>query len=70
MKFPITIYQNDQGIYMTECPTIPGCTSQGETEEEAVHNIREVIKKHLHERHEQKLMLMVENREIDVSVNI
>lgn len=70
MKFPITIYQDDQGTYLAECTTIPGCSSQGATEEEAIHHLRETIKKHLQERHQKKLMLMAENREIDVSVNI
>ena len=43
MKFPVTLYQDEEGWYIVECPTIPGCFSQGETQEEALLNIQEAI---------------------------
>ena len=30
MKFPISIYQDEDGMYFAECPVIPGCVSQGQ----------------------------------------
>jgi predicted RNase H-like HicB family nuclease len=32
MKFIITIFQDKDGIFIAECPSIPGCVSQGKTE--------------------------------------
>lgn len=43
MKYPITMYQDEDGWYVVECPIIPGCLSQGETKEEAISNIQEAI---------------------------
>ncbi len=39
MKFVITIAQDEDGVYIAECPAIPGCVSQGATEQEAEKNI-------------------------------
>ena len=44
MKFTITIYTDEDGVYIAECPSIPGCVSQGKTEEEAEKNVLEAIK--------------------------
>ena len=44
MKFPITIFQDEDGVYISECHVIPGCVSQGKTEDEAIINIGEAIK--------------------------
>ena len=41
MKFPVTLYQDEEGWYVVECPTIPGCLSQGETQEEALLKCKE-----------------------------
>ena len=43
MKFVITIFQDEDGMYIAECPSIPGCISQGKTKPEAIDNIREAI---------------------------
>jgi predicted RNase H-like HicB family nuclease len=53
MKFPVTIYQDEEGWYVVECPVIPGCMSQGKTEEEALQNIQEAIQLCLDVRREQ-----------------
>jgi predicted RNase H-like HicB family nuclease len=34
MKLIVTIFQDEDGMFVAECPSIPGCVSQGETEEE------------------------------------
>ncbi len=44
MKFIITIFQDEDGMYIAECPSIPGCISQGQTEAEAAKNIQDAIK--------------------------
>ena len=37
------IYPGDDGFWVAECPSLPGCVSQGETREQAITNIREAI---------------------------
>jgi predicted RNase H-like HicB family nuclease len=43
MKFLVTLEKDEDGYYVTECPSLPGCVSQGETPEEALAVIREAI---------------------------
>jgi predicted RNase H-like HicB family nuclease len=66
MKLLITIYQDEDGVYVAECPSVPGCVSQGKTEEEAEKNIREAIKECLEVRAEKGLPLTVTTREVEV----
>ena len=66
MKFQITIFQDEDGIFITECPAIPGCVSQGKTEEEAMANIQNAIKECLEVRSEKGMPLTVPIREIKV----
>ncbi len=44
LNFNVLITQNEDGIYVADCPAIPGCHSQGSTYEEAEKNIKEAIK--------------------------
>jgi predicted RNase H-like HicB family nuclease len=37
------IYPGEDGFWVAECPSLPGCVSQGETREQAIANIREAI---------------------------
>jgi predicted RNase H-like HicB family nuclease len=39
----VVIYPGEDGYWVAECPSLPGCVSQGETREDAVKNIREAI---------------------------
>ncbi|MEP6664632.1 MAG: type II toxin-antitoxin system HicB family antitoxin [Verrucomicrobiota bacterium] len=39
----VMIYPGEEGFWVAECPSLPGCVSQGETRELAVANIREAI---------------------------
>ena len=50
MKFEITLYEDEDGMFIAECPAIPGCISQGKTEQEAEKNIQEAIKECLEVR--------------------
>jgi predicted RNase H-like HicB family nuclease len=43
MKFLITVNRDEDGMWVTECPSIPGCFSQGKTKEEAISSIKEAI---------------------------
>ena len=39
----VLLYPGEDGYWVVECPSLPGCISQGKTKEEAVQNIREAI---------------------------
>lgn len=39
----VIIYPGEDQHYVAECPSLPGCISQGKTKEEAIVNIREAI---------------------------
>jgi antitoxin HicB len=41
--FPVVLIPQAEGGYFVQCPTLPGCYSQGETVEESLVNIREAI---------------------------
>ncbi|MYC14240.1 MAG: type II toxin-antitoxin system HicB family antitoxin [Gemmatimonadetes bacterium] len=68
MKFTITIYTDEDGVYIAECPSIPGCVSQGKTEKEAEKNVLEAIKECLEVRAESGMPLTVTTREVEVVV--
>jgi predicted RNase H-like HicB family nuclease len=68
MKFLITIFQDEDGIFIAECPSIPGCVSQGNTEQEAEENIQQAIKECLEVRLEKGMPLTVTTREVEVSI--
>ncbi len=44
MKFLVLLEEGEDGYVVAECPTLPGCVSQGRTSEEALANIREAIR--------------------------
>jgi len=39
----VIIYPGEDGYWVAECPSLPGCISQGETREQAIANIKEAI---------------------------
>ena len=43
MKFLVTLERDEDGYLVAECPSLPGCVSQGKTEEEALANIKDAI---------------------------
>ena len=47
MKYRIVIEQDEDGKYVSHCPTFPGCWSQGDTREEAITNIKDAISGYL-----------------------
>ncbi|MHB1357765.1 MAG: type II toxin-antitoxin system HicB family antitoxin [Anaerolineae bacterium] len=40
----VIVYPGEDGYWVAECPTLPGCISQGKSKEEAVANIKEAIR--------------------------
>ena len=47
MKYRVIIELDESGWYVSQCPSLPGCISQGKTREEAIENIQDAIKGYL-----------------------
>lgn len=43
MKYRVLIEQDEDGVYVVEVPSLPGCITQGQTRAQALENIREAI---------------------------
>ena len=68
MIFLISLYQDEDDMYIAECLSIPGCVSQGRTEAEAEANLADAIRECLAVRAEKGLPLTVTTRELEVPV--
>lgn len=47
MKYRVLVEQDEDGVFVAEVPSLPGCISQGNTREEATENIKEAIELYL-----------------------
>jgi len=70
MKFAITLEQDEDGYIVASCPALPGCHSQGKTDEEAISNIKEAIRGYIASmrRHGEPVPEIKEIREVEVLV--
>jgi predicted RNase H-like HicB family nuclease len=67
MKFSVTIDRDEDGVWIAECPSIPGCVSQGAKKDEALENIKEAIQLCLEVRAEKGIPLTIETRQVEVA---
>lgn len=65
MNYKVRIHESEEG-FSVSCPGLPGCWSQGETEEEALENIRIAIEEYLSAIDE--LVKDADVREVEVTV--
>ena len=65
MKYKVSLHQSEEG-YSVSVPGLPGCCSQGETEQEALENITIAIREYLEVAAE--LAQEAESREVEVAV--
>jgi predicted RNase H-like HicB family nuclease len=65
MNYKVRLHESEEG-YSVSCPGLPGCWSQGETEEEALENIRLAIEEYLSAVDE--LVKGADVREVEVTV--
>lgn len=56
----VLIYPGESGYFVAECPSLPGCISQGLTKEEAIENVKEAIAAYSDALEEQGLPLPLE----------
>ncbi len=68
MELIVTIVRDEDGAWVAECPSIPGCVSQGATREEAIENIEDAIKLCLEVRAERGMPLSIEIDDFDREV--
>jgi len=47
MKYRVLIQQDEDGIFVAKCPSLPGCISQGKTREESLTNIKDAVNGYL-----------------------
>ena len=62
MKLAITMFRDEDGWIVVECPAIPGCASQGRTEDEAIENIKDAIAGCLEARRDLGMSLTIAGR--------
>ena len=69
MKYRIIIEQDEDGIFVAECPSLPGCVSQGKTREEAVKNIKDAIEGYLEslKKHNEPIPPSIEEEMVEVN---
>lgn len=70
MRYRIIIDQDEDGVFVAECPALHGCISQGSTREEALANIRDAIRGYLESlsKHEEPIPPSISEEVIEVNV--
>ena len=69
-KYRIFIEQDEDGIFVAECPSLPGCISQGETRKQAVENIQDAIRGYLEslEKHDEPIPPSIDEEIVEVAL--
>ena len=69
MKFRVVIEPDEDGVFVAECPTLPGCISQGKTRAEALTNIKDAITGYLASlrKHDEPVPLPITEEVVEVS---
>lgn len=67
MQFLVSIDRDEDGVWVVNCPAIPGCVSQGATRDEALRNVRDAIQACLQVRAERGMPLTVETHQVEVT---
>ncbi len=70
MKYRVWIEQDEDGFYIAECSSLPGCISQGKTREEALANIHEAIQGYLEslEKHQEPIPPSIQEEIVDIAL--
>jgi antitoxin HicB len=70
VRYRILIEQDEDGIFVAECPCLPGCISQGKSRKEALENIRDAIKGYLEslKKHNEPVPPSIEEEIIEVTI--
>jgi predicted RNase H-like HicB family nuclease len=70
MRYRILLEQDEDGIFIAECPALPGCVSQGNTRAEALKNIQDAIKGYIEslKKHNEPIPPPIEEEIVEVVV--
>lgn len=70
MRYRILIEQDEDGIFVAECPSLPGCVSQGRSRKEAIKNIQDAIKGYLEslKNHNEPIPPSIEEEIVEVTI--
>lgn len=68
MNYRVLIERDENGMFIIECPSLPGCISQGKTRDEAIENIRDAIKGYLEslKRHNEPIPPPIEEEIVEI----
>ncbi|MBI4753668.1 type II toxin-antitoxin system HicB family antitoxin [Candidatus Desantisbacteria bacterium] len=69
MRHRVLIEQDEDGMFVVECPSLPGCISQGRTRKESIENIQDAIKGYLESlrKHNEPIPLSIEEEIVEVA---
>ena len=69
MKYRILIEQDEDGIFVAECPALPGCISQGNGRKEVLENIQDAIKGYLESlrKHDEPVPPSIEEEIVEIA---
>jgi len=69
MRYRVMIEQDEDGNFVAQCPTLPGCISQGKSREEVLDNIRDAISGYLVslKKHNEPIPPPIEEETVEVS---
>jgi len=70
MKYRIIIEQDEDGAFVVECPSLPGCISQGKTRKEAIENIQDAIRGYLESlnKHDEPIPPPIDEEIVEVAI--
>jgi predicted RNase H-like HicB family nuclease len=70
MKYRVFIEQDEDGLFVAEVPSLPGCISQGKTRAEALKNIQEAIEVYLEslKAHDEPIPPSINEEIVEVAV--
>jgi antitoxin HicB len=70
MKYRVLLELDEDGVYVAECPSLPGCISQGKTRHEALENIQDAIKGYLEslKKHNEPIPPPIDEEIVDVFI--
>ena len=70
MKFRVYVARDEDGLFVAQVPSLPGCVSQGESRVEALANIREAIELYLEslEEHDEAIPPSIDEEIVEVAV--
>ncbi len=69
MYYRIIIERDEEGMFIAECPALPGCVSQGKTRKEALENIQDAIKGYIEslKKHNEPIPPPIEEEIVEVA---